>query len=235
MYRTLSTAGITAATFAHESAGSPLKVMHQAVPAIERRGIRRFGEEFSKLLGEQLRSLRRAISSLAVLGSVTLSLIEADKRRMRRVELHSVIEETTATFQPFFDQRRVVVDLHLANGEPYLRASRAALESILTNLINNSLIAFERKNVHTRRIRITTEILGDVARLCVDDNGPGIVDISINDIWLPGQTSRENGTGLGLTIVRDAVVDLGGKVSAAARGDLGGASFAIELPILGVS
>jgi C4-dicarboxylate-specific signal transduction histidine kinase len=56
----------------------------------------------------------------------------------------------------------------------------------------------------------------------------------MNDIWLPGQTRRPNGTGLGLTIVRDAVHDLGGKASAIAHGELGGASFIVELPIIGI-
>jgi C4-dicarboxylate-specific signal transduction histidine kinase len=39
---------------------------------------------------------------------------------------------------------------------------------------------------------------------------------------------------LGLTIVRDAVTDLGGRVDAIEKGELGGAEIIIELPILGV-
>src|ERR1039457_7259933 len=35
LYRTLSTAGITAATFAHESAGNPIKAIDQAARSIE--------------------------------------------------------------------------------------------------------------------------------------------------------------------------------------------------------
>ncbi|GAG05310.1 unnamed protein product, partial [marine sediment metagenome] len=45
--------------------------------------------------------------------------------------------------------------------------------------------------------------------------------------------TRPNGTGLGLTIVRDTVTDLGGTVDALEKGELGGAEFIIELPILG--
>ncbi len=51
---------------------------------------------------------------------------------------------------------------------------------------------------------------------------------------LPGQTTRPNGTGLGLTIIKDAVVDLGWNVQAVEQGELGGAEFIVELPILGV-
>jgi C4-dicarboxylate-specific signal transduction histidine kinase len=69
--------------------------------------------------------------------------------------------------------------------------------------------------------------------LIVSDTGPGIVDVKLSEIWLPGITSSNTGTGLGLTIVRDTVRDLGGNVFATANGELGGAEFTIDLPILG--
>ena len=42
-----------------------------------------------------------------------------------------------------------------------------------------------------------------------------------------------SGTGLGLTIVRDAVRDLDGDVDAREHGDLGGAEIIVQVPILG--
>ncbi|MCY4668553.1 MAG: ATP-binding protein, partial [Rhodococcus sp.] len=65
------------------------------------------------------------------------------------------------------------------------------------------------------------------------DNGPGIRPQLADRVWLPGVTSDDNGTGLGLTIVRDTVVDLGGEARAVARGELGGAEFIIDLPLTG--
>jgi len=38
---------------------------------------------------------------------------------------------------------------------------------------------------------------------------------------------------LGLTIVKDCVADLGGKVQAIPHGELGGAEFIVELPLVG--
>src|SRR5262249_49278754 len=107
-------------------------------------------------------------------------------------------------------------------------------ESIITNLVNNSISAFEAGGTLHRKLAIETQVLDNKWVFTVADNGPGIEDISIDDIWLPGQTRRPNGTGLGLTIVRDAVHDLGGKASALAHGHLGGATFIVELPIIGI-
>ena len=56
----------------------------------------------------------------------------------------------------------------------------------------------------------------------------------MDEIWLPGRTSTPGGTGLGLTIVRDSVTDLGGQVHAIAKGELGGAEIVVALPLMGV-
>jgi nitrogen fixation/metabolism regulation signal transduction histidine kinase len=55
--------------------------------------------------------------------------------------------------------------------------------------------------------------------------------LTLSSIWLPGKTTRDNGTGLGLTIVRDIVGDLKGQQEARRKGDLGGARIMVWLPI----
>jgi len=50
---------------------------------------------------------------------------------------------------------------------------------------------------------------------------------------LPGVTTTPGGTGFGLTIVKDSVRDMGGKVKAIGNGELGGAEFLVELPLSG--
>ena len=233
LYRTLSTAGITAATFAHESSGNPIKVIGQSTDALARRGRRVLGDKYRDHFQRPLDGIRRAVKSLAVLGNATLRLLDHDKRRLSRVDLHDVVQGVMKTFAPFLDGSRVATDVCLCVGKPYVRGSRAAVESIVTNLLNNSLAAFESDGTMGRRMKIETVIEDRQWRLVVSDNGPGIVNISTRDIWLPGRTTRKNGTGLGLTIVRDAVRDLGGEVDAREHGDLGGAEITVQLPILG--
>ena len=233
LYRTLSTAGITAVTFAHESSGNPVKVVSQSVEAIARRARKLLKDDYSKFLQKPIEGIRRAVQSLAVLGTATLKLVDHEKRRVSRVDLHELLQEVLDTFDPFLKGRDVTVQTDFYAGKPYLRGSDAAIESIFTNLLNNSVAAFESGGTRDRVVRISTSISQDRWTLTVSDNGPGIQGIRKTDIWLPGRTTRKNGTGLGLTIVRDAVKDLGGEVDAIERGELGGAVITVELPILG--
>lgn len=234
LYRTLSTAGITAATFAHESRGNPLKVIDQATRAIERRVVAHFGEEaFASDFNRPIELIRRAWHSLSVLSSATLRLLDHEKRRIGRVNLNQVIADMIDTYAPFLEGRDVQVQLRLSPGEPYTRGSEAAFETVVSNLLNNSLVAFEDASSSDRHIRITTSVDAGEWRMVHEDSGPGIQEITVKDVWLPGQTTRQNGTGLGLTIVKDTIADLGGSVAATEAGELGGAVFEVSVPIIG--
>jgi len=233
LYRTLSTAGITAATFAHESAGNPIKAISLSINTIARRAKEKLGKEYEPILAEPVERIIKSTNSLKVLGNVTLSLIDHEKRRTGRVNIHQVIDNVTKMFEPFLERSKVIVIRDLVKAEPFLRGSEAAVESILANFLDNSIIWFERVQTRERKVVIRTQVDDESLVLRFLDNGPGIVGISKEDVWLPGQTTRPNGTGLGLTIVRDTVTDLGGEVSAVEHGEFGGAEFIIRVPILG--
>ncbi len=235
LYRTLSTAGITAATFSHESAGSPIKVITISTQSIENRIKQKVStNEYESLFLKRIESVKSAIKSLAVLGSATLKLLAHEKRRPVRLNIHTVIDDIVRTFDPFLTGRNINVEKDYLKGNPYLRGTEASVESIITNLLNNSIVAFESGKTQNRHIRIRTTLTENILTISVADNGPGISGIDIKDIWLPGQTTNPNGTGLGLTIVRDAVHDLAGKTAVTPRSDIGGAEIIVELPIIGV-
>jgi C4-dicarboxylate-specific signal transduction histidine kinase len=78
---------------------------------------------------------------------------------------------------------------------------------------------------------VRTDVDNGTVILDVADNGPGIRNIAIEEIWLPGRGTTNRGVGLGLTIVRDIVIGFGGDVTAEAKGDLGGAQFTVKIPI----
>lgn len=233
LYRTLSTAGITAATFAHESQGNPLKVITLTLKSLQRRIQEIVPIDQQQRLLSLLDKISKSAGALSTLGAATLGLIRSDKRKIGKVDLHDSIRTLVNLMEPFWIGRETSINLDLCPENPYIFSSEAAFESILANLINNSLDAFRRAGTDHRSIRVRTKLTGQRCLLIVSDTGPGIVDVKLSEIWLPGITSSNTGTGLGLTIVRDTVRDLGGNVFATANGELGGAEFTIDLPILG--
>jgi signal transduction histidine kinase len=232
LYRTLGTAGIAAATFAHEYAGGPLKVIRRSVAALRRR-LQAVLNPVPENIAEPIGLVESSTTTLGTFTDGTLSLVDRDKRRVGRTELHKVITQVADTYHPFITDREAELYVEFCDANPYLRSSAAAIESIVVNLLTNALNAVSTSTEPVRHIRLTTDVSDDLLVLAVSDNGPGVQHFSTDEIWLPGVTSRPGGSGLGLTIVKDTVIDLGGTVRAVASGRLGGADFEIELPILG--
>lgn len=118
--------------------------------------------------------------------------------------------------------RRIAADL------PFLHADPVLLHHVLANLIDNALR-------HARSaVEISAERDGETMVLAVDDDGPGIPPADRERVFerfhrLAGG-DRTEGSGLGLAIVRGFVEAMGGTVQAGA-GPLGGARFALTLPL----
>jgi two-component system sensor histidine kinase HupT/HoxJ len=81
------------------------------------------------------------------------------------------------------------------------------------------------------RVSVTGERRGDRAVLAIRDEGPGIAPEHLGRIFEPFFTTKPQGagTGLGLTISREIVHELGGELRAE-NDPAGGARFVIELP-----
>src|SRR5262249_36429082 len=149
------------------------------------------------------------------------------KRRSERVNLNKCINELRALLLPITDDLKVALECRLTDQYTDISGSEALVDGIMLNLIMNSLNAFQRPNAphRDRRIRIESFFEADAVMLIVEDNAGGVEGIELSDMWLPGVTTSPEGTGFGLTIVRDSVADLGGTVDAIARTDFGGAKF----------
>lgn len=230
LYRTLSTVGTTAAVFAHETL-RPVNVIEQVTSTLQRRVKKDLPEEFEQRYADPFRRALAAVASVRTFAELPLRMLKKAKRRPGSIDINATIRETLEIFRPYLADSRVTVIPDLSPDDPTVQTTSAAVEALTANLVSNSVHFFGEAGAGSpRTIRITTSQQHDVLRLSVADSGPGIRTLTLDEVWLPGRTTREAGTGLGLTIVRDIVRDLRGTVEARATSDLGGAEFVIELP-----
>lgn len=142
-------------------------------------------------------------------------------------DLAEVVSDTIKLIDRQTRFRDIELTLALADGIPRVRGDHERLRQLLLNLLFNAADALGGKG----RIDVSTTHGGEVARLLVEDDGPGIDEAILEQVFDPFVTTKApgQGTGLGLAVCHTIVDELGGSIEAANR-QQGGAAFEVTLP-----
>ncbi|KPL12657.1 MAG: hypothetical protein AMS26_16755 [Bacteroides sp. SM23_62] len=81
-----------------------------------------------------------------------------------------------------------------------LNADRKLIEQVLINLVRNAIEALSERQ--GGQIKILAEKDKDAIRIRVVDNGPGIPESIIDQVFIPFFTTKEEGSGIGLSLSR---------------------------------
>jgi signal transduction histidine kinase len=124
----------------------------------------------------------------------------------------------------------VQVDTRLDESAPPVKGEAVAVRRILENLLSNAVDALEGR---PGRVALASEVVGDGAarmvRLTVADTGRGMTREELDRAFSDFFSTKPSGTGLGLSVVRRLVVDLGGTLRVeTAPGE--GSRFVVEVP-----
>ncbi len=148
------------------------------------------------------------------------------------VDINTLINDLVGIFRAsLFSTHDISDNLALDAGIPPVTIHRNALKQILTNLIKNAVEAMPDGG------HLAIETLDQVnmggkscIQIMIADSGPGLPPGILEKVFTPvTSTKGENHSGLGLTIVKNIITDLGGYVSCRNRAE-GGAEFTLQLP-----
>jgi signal transduction histidine kinase len=142
-------------------------------------------------------------------------------------KLNSAIRDIVDILSVDIDRYKVSLTLHLAEPSPVASINKIELEQVIHNLVRNAIEALHLSNQTDRRITIETRAEPNGSILRVSDNGPGLNDDALSQLFQPFFTTKSSGMGLGLSLSQRIVQRAGGILTASSND---GASFTINLP-----
>jgi signal transduction histidine kinase len=116
------------------------------------------------------------------------------------------------------------------NRQEDFRSDKMSVKIILNNLISNAF-KYQRKNNTEKKVNLKINIATGTASISVKDNGIGIAQEHLSEIFdlFFRATTEEVGSGFGLYTVKDALIKLNGHVKVASV--LGeGSTFTVTIP-----
>ncbi|MGE0667718.1 MAG: stimulus-sensing domain-containing protein [Sphingomonadales bacterium] len=245
LYRRIDTIEGFAADVAHE-VKNPLTSLRSAVETMERTQNPDHKAKLMTIIKHDIDRLNRLISDISNASRLDAELLRAD---MQEIDVPSMMREIISVYAtldekgnpPSGRRPRIVLDVEGYNLVVY--GIESHLGQVMRNLIDNAISFSPPGGVITIAVRRTRDTL----LITVEDEGPGIPDERLDEIFerfyseRPEEEGFGSHSGLGLNISRQIVAVHDGSIWAENRygseGEVGpplGARFIITLPAVGI-
>jgi nitrogen fixation/metabolism regulation signal transduction histidine kinase len=222
----LSALTLLAAGVAHEI-GNPLNSLHIHLQLMERKVKKLRSSEDKRELRESIDIARSEINRLDSIVTQFLRAIRPSKPQLHPEDVNKIVQEAVRFFQPEIKDRDIVVETELRSDLPLLELDRDQMKQVFYNVIKNSFEAMKRRGI----MRIRTDRDDTHVKISFTDTGGGLSAEHLSRVFEPYFTTKANGSGLGLLIVRRIVREHGGELAIeSAEGK--GLTLTIRLPFL---
>ena len=185
--------------------------------------------QFLVVVSEEANRLAALIEDL-----LEVSRIESGTAKIKQdfVNVAAVIEKVLTALKPLAEKKNIQMEANISDELPKLQADESKIESVVVNLINNS-IKFTPEH---GQVSIYTEAANGEMLIRISDTGMGIPKESLPKIFdrfyrvhRPGKQIQ--GTGLGLSIVNKIVMMHNGRIEVESEMDQG-TTFTVFLPLI---
>ena len=176
---------------------------------------------------EELHNIQIAADALRDTIAGLLDFVRLGPPAVSTRSIGHLFERVSSLLRPAFRNGKHELSIALHDESVCVRGNSIAIEQIFLNLIINSI----ESRPERVRVAVASEQVGRMVVVRVSDDGPGIPADRRDTVFDEFVTSKPQGTGLGLSVARDAVTLLGG--SLVLEPSAAGCSFAVALPAVG--
>jgi PAS domain S-box-containing protein len=174
---------------------------------------------------EILLNLKRETRRLRQITEEYLQFSRLLRKEFRREDVNQVLLELADFARPEFRRKGIQILLRLDEKQPRAMIDAGSIRQAGLNLVRNAMEAADPEG----HIRLSTMDLGDTIEIRVADDGCGIAEKDLAHIFDPFYTTKRDGTGLGLAVVRQIVEEHGGRIQVRSLPQRG-TTFVIVLP-----
>ena len=215
-----------AAGVAHEI-GNPLNAISLNLQLLAREFRREPDEDRRARLLHDIATSQNEVKRLEGIIKGFLSALRPAKLNLVPGSLVDPLTDTLDALKAQFEDRRIQTQLNLPSALPTVLVDRAQMEQVFFNLIKNALEAMKDGG------DLDIEVGADDrdVHVVIRDNGSGMDAATLAHIFEPYQTSKEQGSGLGLMLSRRIVHAHGGEIDVESKPGAGTA-FTVRIPRL---
>jgi len=224
----MSTIGEMAASLAHELNQPLTGAINYSSACL--RLLREGEEDREKVVQGMERAVEGANLAADIIRHIREFVQKGDSVR-QPVNLNQVVNSVVSLMNFELRRHEVVLETRLQEPMALVDGNMIQLEQVILNLLRNAIDAMDKTDVAQRRLLISTEQCAEAIIVRVCDNGEGIDDSSLQQIFDAFYSTKPDGMGIGLSISRSIIESHHGRIRAHNLPQ-GGAEFSFELPMV---
>ncbi len=180
-------------------------------------------ESFDTVVAVCTRTILESVTKLRDIASEFAAFVRAPVDRSQRVDLSAI---TRGVIQPYRDVLPEGLRLaeHFEEGG-FVLGEEKLIERAIRNLVENSMQAVGASG----EIRVSCRKVMERVELVIEDTGPGFDEETRAHLFEPFFSTKTQGSGLGLALVKKVAEDLGGSASLERDGSLTRATLKLPL------
>lgn len=179
--------------------------------------------------GEAVQLVDRALVEIDRLNksvSDFLRIARSGRVTFARVDLRTPLEAAARAAKPRFDGTGAILEYLPPEGPVWVAADPSAIEQLVLNLLLNAADVLQCGERAELRLDVRpTDVL-----VAVWDEGPGIPPYDVSQVFQPFFTTKEDGTGLGLSVARRIALAHGSDLQFESTPSHG-TTFSLALPL----
>jgi signal transduction histidine kinase len=181
-------------------------------------------EETSGEARKLARAIVKEVDRLTEITEEYLRFARLPRPKLEREDLGELLKSLVAFMHQELEGRGVTVDARIEPSLPPVAADEHQLRQALLNLLRNAVEAMRNGG----RLTLTAARVDGFVELTIGDTGEGIEPDHLAKIFDPFFSTKEGGTGLGLALTQQIIVEHGGRIDV--RSEPGrGTTFIVRL------
>jgi nitrogen fixation/metabolism regulation signal transduction histidine kinase len=158
-----------------------------------------------------IESIKKRSEGLLKFAKTYRSLNMVTKLNLTKVPINGLFENIRILMAPSLENKNIELNFEIKTADLKIEIDTYLIEQVLINLILNSVEAC--KEIKNPKIMLSAQknIEGN-SIIRVTDNGKGISEEIIDDIFIPFFTTKKNGSGIGLSLCKQIILLHNGKI-----------------------
>ncbi len=171
-----------------------------------------------------LSAMKDEISRLTNMSNLFLKVSNVNPLKKEAVELKELLDSNIDFFKKSLSYK-ISIKVNVEDNIPLLRVDVQHFSLALRNIIENAVDAVGEKGKIEIKIFLSENIsngkINKMINLEISDDGAGISNGNIENLYRPGYTTKPSGTGYGIVIAKEIVETYGGSIKIYSRENIG--------------